>query len=139
MHLGEELSAYLDGELSGIEARKVTSHLAGCDECRDSLGELIDIRSRLRSLPMMDYAWVPSERSGVTVLRRRSRWIAGAAAAAAAAIVVFATVSAPRDVISLNQGDFSASFSARQTLDENSTGRLIPADVLSGSLLGEGG
>jgi anti-sigma factor RsiW len=139
LHLGEELSAYLDGELSGVEARKVTSHLAGCDECRDSLGELIDIRARLRSLPMMDYVWTPAERSRVATLRHRSRWVAGAAAAVAAVVVALATLSAPRDVISLNQGDFSASFVARQTLDENATGRLIPTDVLSGPLEGEGG
>ena len=36
-HLDEELSVYLDGELTPLEARKVTSHLAGCDGCRDSL------------------------------------------------------------------------------------------------------
>jgi hypothetical protein len=88
---------------------------------------------------MMDYVWEPAERSKERVQRRRSRWIAGAAAAVAAVIVAMATLTAPRGVIALNQGDFNASFVARQTLDENSTGRLIPADVLSGSLEGEGG
>lgn len=139
-HLGEELSVYLDGELQPAEARKVTAHLAGCDVCRDSLAELIDIRARLRSLPMMDYVWQPSDRATVIPFHRRSgRVMAGAAAAAVAVIVAVATLNAPRDVIALNQGDFSASFVARQTLDQNFTGRLIPPDVLPGSGEGEEG
>jgi len=130
-HLDEELSVYLDGELLADEARKVTAHLAGCDFCRDSLGELIEIRARLRSLQMMDYVWQPSTHARVIPLRRRARVVAGTAAAAVALIVAVAALAAPRDVVALTQGDFSASFVARQTLDENFTGRVIPPDVLS--------
>ncbi len=138
-HLGEELSVYLDGELKPLEARRVTSHLAGCDHCRDELSELIEIRARLRSLPMMDYVWQPAEGARVIPLRRRPRLLAGAAAAVVAIIVAAATLTAPRDVIALSQGDFSPSFVARQTLDQNSPGRLIPPDVLTGGSAGEDG
>lgn len=138
-HLGEELSVYLDGELSPPEARRVTAHLAGCDHCRDEMSDLIDIRARLRSLPMMDYVWQPSEGSQVIELRRRPRLIAGTAAAAVAVIVALATLTAPRDVIALSQGDFSPSYVARQSLDPNSSGRLIPPDVLGGVSSGEDG
>ncbi len=138
-HLGEELSGYLDGELSPGESRKVTTHMAGCETCRASLAELIDVRARLRSLPMMDYVWQPAEMAPVIPLRRRPRFLVGAAAAAVAIVVAVATVSAPRDVVALRQGDFSAPFIARQSLDSNFTGRLIPSDVLLGSPEGEGG
>lgn len=130
-HLDEELSVYLDGELLAPEARKVAAHLAGCDFCRDSLGELIEIRARLRSLQMMDYVWQPSTHARVIPLRRRSRVIAGTAAAAVA-VIVAAALAAPRDVVAFTQGDFSAPYVARQTLDVNYTGRVIPPDVLSG-------
>ena len=39
--------------------------------------------------------------------------------------------SDPREVVPLTQGDFSAPFIARQALDSNFTGRLIPSDVLA--------
>jgi len=133
VHLGHELSAYLDGELQAAEARKVAGHLGGCESCRGELNELIEIRARLRSLPMMDYVWQAVERPVVVPLVRRARVIIGTAAAAAAAIIAVATVSAPREVIALSPSDFSPSFVARQTLDQNFTGRLIPPDVLTAS------
>jgi anti-sigma factor RsiW len=130
-HLGEELSVYLDGELSQFEARKVTSHLAGCDHCRDYLGELIDIRARLRSVPMMDYVWQPKEAAPIIPIRRRPRVLVGAAAAVATIIVAVATLSAPRGVVALNSGDFAVSYNARRSLDTNFSGRVIPPDILS--------
>ena len=39
-HLGEQLLAYLDGELSPEEARKVEAHVAQCPHCAAELAEL---------------------------------------------------------------------------------------------------
>lgn len=128
-HLDEELSVYLDGELKPLEARRVTRHLAGCDHCRDELSELIEIRARLRSLPMMDYVWQPNGQVVVVPLRRRPPVLLGAAAAVAAVIVAVATLTASRDVYSLTPGELSAPLVARQSLDANYSGRLIPPDV----------
>ena len=33
-HLGQRLSALIDGELSDSQRDRVLAHLAGCDECR---------------------------------------------------------------------------------------------------------
>ena len=33
-HLGERLSALIDGELSDTQRERVLAHLAGCEDCR---------------------------------------------------------------------------------------------------------
>lgn len=50
-HLGEQLSAYLDGELATIEMPAVTSHIDTCSECRRELAALDRSRIAVRSLP----------------------------------------------------------------------------------------
>ncbi|HEY1627506.1 MAG TPA: zf-HC2 domain-containing protein, partial [Streptosporangiaceae bacterium] len=39
-HLGELLSAHIDGELDGAEQDKVSVHLARCERCRAEAAEL---------------------------------------------------------------------------------------------------
>jgi anti-sigma factor RsiW len=39
-HLDLELSAYLDGELSGADLARVETHLGACEECRSALEDL---------------------------------------------------------------------------------------------------
>ena len=50
-HLTEELSAYLDGELSTGELPDVVAHLRTCDECRADLADLDRSRTAVRALP----------------------------------------------------------------------------------------
>jgi anti-sigma factor RsiW len=50
-HPEEDLSAYLDGELSSREASRLESHLSTCEHCGVLLEELRDVRSMLVSLP----------------------------------------------------------------------------------------
>lgn len=50
-NLGEQLSAYLDGELSEAEAREVRTLLAGSAAARTRLAELREVSERLRNLP----------------------------------------------------------------------------------------
>jgi anti-sigma factor RsiW len=50
-HLGEQLSAYLDGELVTLEMPVVSAHLNTCIECRRELAELDKSRTAVRALP----------------------------------------------------------------------------------------
>jgi anti-sigma factor RsiW len=79
-HLGERLSAYLDGELGGEARAAAEAHLAGCAECRAALEALRQLTRRARTLddrpPERDLWTGISERlagasPGVIPLRRR--------------------------------------------------------------------
>ncbi len=121
-HLGELLSAHLDGELAPAERRRVAEHLEDCDRCREELDELASARSAVRSLPMVE---APASVLGlpdevvVPLPRRRSFW-AGAAAAAAAVFIVVASILAP-DGTALTPQDLSDPFGARVSLDPGFT------------------
>jgi anti-sigma factor RsiW len=130
-HLGEAISAYLDGELKTPELGKVSGHLAGCDVCRDELDSMMEVRARLRSLPTLELpAGILDAEPKARPLHRRPRVLVGAAAAVAAILLAVATITAPRDVVGLTDSDFFQSYRARQSLDPNSTGRLIPLEVV---------
>jgi anti-sigma factor RsiW len=49
-HLGNRLSALIDGELNAAERDRVHAHLAGCAECRAEANELRALKKRLRGL-----------------------------------------------------------------------------------------
>lgn len=53
-HLGEQLSAYLDGELITMEMPAVSAHLDGCVDCRRDLAELDRSRTAVRALPGLE-------------------------------------------------------------------------------------
>jgi len=50
-HLGDALSALLDGELSDDDAAGARTHLAGCDVCEAEMAAVAQVRSLLRDLP----------------------------------------------------------------------------------------
>jgi predicted anti-sigma-YlaC factor YlaD len=52
----ERLSAHLEGELRGREAKRVLRHLARCDHCREALRSLARALEGLRSLGRRDLA-----------------------------------------------------------------------------------
>lgn len=93
-HLGDRLSAYLDGELVTMEYRRVTRHLVDCLDCRADLQDLDRARSAVRSLPGVDTG-VTGEISVTPLKKRRARFVAGGvgAAAAAAALVLGISMS----------------------------------------------
>ncbi len=82
-HLGDRLSAYLDGELVTLEHRRVTHHLVDCVDCRSELHELDRARIAVRSLPGVDMT-ATGEMPAVPAARFRRRFVAGSVAAAAA-------------------------------------------------------
>src|ERR1700744_1472310 len=49
-HLGDRLSALVDGELNGAELDRPHAHLAGCEQCRDEAAELRRLKVQLRGL-----------------------------------------------------------------------------------------
>ena len=72
-HLGQRISALIDGELTDAERDRVLTHLAGCDECRQEAVALRALKRRMHSLgeAMVDaaltgrlMAMAPGEDSG---------------------------------------------------------------------------
>ena len=49
-HLGDRLSALVDGELGGAELDRAHAHLAGCEQCRAEAAELRALKQKLRGL-----------------------------------------------------------------------------------------
>ncbi len=49
-HLGDRLSALIDGELTGAELDRAHAHLAGCLPCRAEAAELRALKAKLRGL-----------------------------------------------------------------------------------------
>jgi len=86
-HLGDRLSAYLDGELVTLEHRRVTSHLVDCVDCRSELADLDQARIAVRSLPGVDTG-MTGEIAVLPVEKRRMGLIVGGIGAAAAAAVL---------------------------------------------------
>ena len=86
-HLGDRLSAYLDGELVTLEHRRVTRHLVDCADCRAELQELDGARIAIRSLPGVDTT-TTGEIPATPARHRRGVIAGGIGAAAAAALLV---------------------------------------------------
>ena len=49
-HLGQRISALIDGELADAERDRVLTHLAGCDSCRQEAVALRALKRRMHSL-----------------------------------------------------------------------------------------
>jgi anti-sigma factor RsiW len=56
-HLGDLLSAHVDGELDGAEQDKVSVHLARCEQCREEAAQLRALKRQIGELA----AHVPGE------------------------------------------------------------------------------
>ena len=92
-HLGDVLSALLDGELTQEEAATATEHLATCAECRAERDHLAEARQAVRALPVLDLPpplWVQLMRS-----RRRAARPAAWLGAAAAAVALIGLAAVP--------------------------------------------
>lgn len=88
MHIGDQLSAYLDSQLDPNVLFSVEAHLADCAECRIELDGVSEIRDLVRALPTVEVPAglldLPAEVIPLRPRRRRSL----VAAAAAATLVV---------------------------------------------------
>jgi anti-sigma factor RsiW len=65
-HLEEQISALVDGELTGAELDRANAHLAACAPCREEAAELRQLKTQLRALaapwdsPAGAGFWVPA-------------------------------------------------------------------------------
>src|SRR5436305_9184411 len=94
-HLGDVISALLDGELSGAAQAAAEAHLATCTACAAELEATASIRTVVRGLPAVDPPFGLIEgivRADRKPQRRRRPpvWVAGTLAAASLLIVAAA-------------------------------------------------
>lgn len=102
-HLGDRLSAYLDGELSTAEQRQVSDHVVSCEQCRGELHDLDRARTAVRALPGMDTGQLDSVPDSAPSRRRRFAVAGGIGIAAAVALFVALTIGGqPQPAISLD-------------------------------------
>ncbi len=89
-HVGEELSAFLDGELATAETPIVTRHLDGCAECRLELADLDRSRTAIRALPGLESpVFLEAHREQSARKNRRLRTVVAVASGAAAVALAF--------------------------------------------------
>lgn len=101
-HLGDRLSAYLDGELSTAEQRQVSDHVVGCEQCRGELHDLDRARTAVRALPGMDTGQLDQVPDAPTTRGRRFAIAGGIGIAAAIALFVALNIGGqPQPAISL--------------------------------------
>lgn len=89
-HLGDLLSALLDGELDSGARRRTEAHLAGCESCRLELARVESARGALRRLPMLETppGLIPGVRRGRRFLSPARVSAIAAMAALVAALVI---------------------------------------------------
>jgi anti-sigma factor RsiW len=103
-HLGDLLSALLDGELDGPIAAAAQAHLGTCAICTVELDDVRLARTWVRELPALEppagfFERVLEDSEGSPSPRRRGSWWAaiGALAASAAAAVALVGLASPRE------------------------------------------
>lgn len=89
-HLGEQLSAFLDGELTTGEVPVITDHLRTCTDCRHELADLDKSRIAVRSLPGLEPPAFLSIKREVASSRKSWRTAAVVATGVAAVTIAFA-------------------------------------------------
>jgi anti-sigma factor RsiW len=89
-HLGEQLSAYLDGELVTAEIPVVSSHIESCSECRRELAELDRSRTAVRALPGLEPPVFLAPRREAKKRNIGVRTVVAVAAGVAAVFLAFA-------------------------------------------------
>jgi len=133
IHLGELISAYLDGETSSEETARVISHIETCDRCRNEMSDVHAARGALRSLPVLEVPEVLFENLGLstTVVPMRRRPVTWIAAAAAAILIAVTSASlATPDAIGVTLYDVSLNHGQQQLSDPGIAPKLA---ILSGA------
>ena len=132
-HLGDALSALLDGELPPNQETAARAHIAGCPTCSHELLAVTQARSWVRALPPVEPPFGLYERmllerpqriSAVFDTRASIRRRAGVAAfgAAAAAVTVLGVASPSQPPVSP---------AVPRMVEAHATGASVGADLLS--------
>jgi anti-sigma factor RsiW len=118
MHPSELISAYLDGELTSAEHSQLGDHLSRCGKCSAELAQMQQVRSAIRSLPVLELpsGTVPEADTVVVPLRRNRGMWAGVAAAVVAAVIAVAALVTPEPQ-SVTIDELNSRFGARASLD----------------------
>ena len=126
-HLGDSLSALLDGELAEQETSAARSHLEGCASCRVELAAVGHARDRLRAAPPVE---PPGGFERRLRPRRRRGWVVGAAGAVAASSVALVGLTAPHEApVSPPVGRLVQAHAASASVDAEPVSQLVPAAV----------
>ena len=101
-HLGDALSALLDGELTSRAADGARAHLAACQACSDELAAVGEARAWVRSLPPVEppadfYERLRAAPSAAVVALRPRRVGVAVLAASAAACLTFLGLASPQE------------------------------------------
>jgi anti-sigma factor RsiW len=93
-HLGERITDYVFGEMSGKELEEARRHIADCSQCRDEVSQVERTRATLRLSQDLE----PPRHTTFEVEKRPAfswRWLApiGAAAAVIIAVLIAAPMS----------------------------------------------
>ena len=115
-HLGELLSAYLDGELSAAEQRRVSDHVISCADCRAELHDLDRARIAVRSLPGVE----TGQFDQIPVLpgsRRRRAIAAGSIGIAATVAVILGLAFGGQQQPSITLDDLTTQHIARASAE----------------------
>ena len=140
IHLGELLSAHLDGELSVFEAKLVAGHLEVCGACRVEFDDLAAARSAVRTLPALELPDSVAQLIGAKPAPRWSgRWI-GAVAAAVAAVVVSSMILIDEpEPMPVSASDLGAIYVARVSVERElaPAPRYVDAEIFAGLRGGE--
>ena len=138
-HVGELLSAHLDGELTAEEAVEVEAHLASCADCRAELEATSAVRTALRAAPAIDPPFGFYERmvrSGERQPNAARTWLAGAAVLgiAAAWVVAIGLIADPRATreappVDAVRSALSASGNTPATTDPSGADIALPAQI----------
>ncbi len=127
VHLGPELSAYLDGELTTMEMPVVMDHLGECAACREELHQLDSARIAIRALPrveppdLLDVRRVARQQK--TPISRRA--VTAAAGIAAAAVLALGLTSSTPQQEPVDLGSFSDRHVARASVEAGFS--ILPA------------
>src|SRR5262245_17810404 len=107
-HLGERITDYVFGEMSGKELEEARRHIADCSQCREEVSQLERTRATLRLSQELE----PPRHIRFEVEKRPVfswRWLAPIGAAAAVIIAVL--IAAPMS-IQWNESQLTISFGA---------------------------
>jgi predicted anti-sigma-YlaC factor YlaD len=77
-HVDEMLSGFVDGELTQQQRQWVTLHCESCDECRDNLERLRELRSRIAGASLSEMGedrWRESMHEDTVQMTRGLGWI----------------------------------------------------------------
>jgi len=130
LHPGDELSAYLDGELTTAEVELVTTHLGSCHDCRNELHDLDAARTAVRALRRVEPASSPVAPAAAAMGRGRHRrrlTLATAAAAATTAMVLAIAMATGGGGAPLDRASLATRHSARTSVEAGFS--VIPASV----------